>query len=338
MTGGGHTHEPGPESGLADVVAILSGPPRRITVSTHRNPDGDAIGSMIGLARTLRHVGHDVIMWHTEGPGLPDEFNWLLDPGEQILAGPIADASDRMLVAVDAATAHRLTDDDPRRVGSPVVNIDHHHDNSRYGDLNLIDGEASSTAEMVVRIVDGLGVPLDAGIGLPLYVGVLMDTGRFSYANTGAEAHLAAARLIDAGVDVGAVFRKVYEGWEIGRLRLMGRALAAVRSELGGRLMVSVVTDHDVQEAGSDDSDGIVEALRAVGGTDVAVVIREAHGGWRVSMRASSDRVDVSEIARREGGGGHRAAAGFTAHRSPEEIITIIHDAIVAQVGDGGRV
>lgn len=335
---GSHTHEPGPESTLADVVAVLAGPPRRITVATHRNPDGDAVGSMLGLARTLSHVGHDVTMWHTEGPGIPMEFAWLLAPHEQVVSGPMSDAAERVLVAVDTATAHRLTDHDPRRLGSPVLNIDHHHDNHRYGDLNLIDGDASSTAEMVLRIVDALGVPLDAAIALPLYVGVVTDTGRFSYGSTGAGAHTAAARLIEAGVDVGAVFRTVYEGLEIGRVRLMGRALAAVRSELGGRLIVSVVTDHDVQEAGSDDSDGIVEALRAIRGAHVAAVIRQAPGGWRVSMRASGEGVDVSEIARvGGGGGGHRAAAGFTAHGSPDEIITTIRDAVARQIGDGGH-
>ncbi|MDP4621113.1 MAG: DHH family phosphoesterase, partial [Thermoleophilia bacterium] len=183
------------------MAEALRGPGRRVTVTTHRKPDGDAAGSMIGLARILRALGHDVLMWHVEGPGLPDQLAWLLQPGEEVAGGPVADHAQRLLVSVDAATSHRVSDDDPTLLGSPILNIDHHHDNPLWGDLNLVDGGASSTAEMVVRLADALGVAIDGDIALPLYVGLVTDTGRFSYANTGPGAHLAAARLVDAGVE-----------------------------------------------------------------------------------------------------------------------------------------
>jgi bifunctional oligoribonuclease and PAP phosphatase NrnA len=326
-------HVAGEEVGADRVAQLLAPPGRKVLVTTHRKPDGDAAGSMIGLTRILRGLGHDVVMWHVEGPGLPDDLAWLLGPDEAVVGGPVADHEERLVVSVDAATSHRMTDDDPSALGGPIINIDHHHDNPMWGHYNFVDGGASSSAEMVVRVADALGAEITCEVALPLYVGLVTDTGRFSYGSTGAQAHAVAARLIDAGVDPAAVFRRVYEGVPFGDVRLVGRALAGARSELEGRLIIAVITDDDVTEAGGQNSDGVVEALRAVAGAEVAAVIRQVHGAWRVSVRASGDTVDVSAIAALEGGGGHRAAAGFTSQRDPDAIIALIRDAVVAQDG-----
>lgn len=326
-------HVAGEEVGADRVAQLLAPPGRKVLVTTHRKPDGDAAGSMIGLTRILRGLGHDVVMWHVEGPGLPDDLAWLLGPDEAVVGGPVADHEERLVVSVDAATSHRMTDDDPSALGGPIINIDHHHDNPMWGHYNFVDGGASSSAEMVVRVADALGAEITREVALPLYVGLVTDTGRFSYGSTGAQAHAVAARLIDTGVDPAAVFRRVYEGVPFGDVRLVGRALAGARSELEGRLIIAVITDDDVTEAGGQNSDGVVEALRAVAGAEVAAVIRQVHGAWRVSVRASGDTVDVSAIAALEGGGGHRAAAGFTSQRDPDAIIALIRDAVVAQDG-----
>ncbi len=326
-------HVAGEEVGADRVAQLLAPPGRKVLVTTHRKPDGDAAGSMIGLTRILRGLGHDVVMWHVEGPGLPEDLAWLLGPDEAVVGGPVADHEERLVVSVDAATSHRMTDGDLSALGGPIINIDHHHDNPMWGHYNFVDGGASSSAEMVVRVADALGAEITREVALPLYVGLVTDTGRFSYGSTGAQAHAVAARLIDAGVDPAAVFRRVYEGVPFGDVRLVGRALAGARSELEGRLIIAVITDDDVTEAGGQNSDGVVEALRAVGGAEVAAVIRQVHGAWRVSVRASGDTVDVSAIAALEGGGGHRAAAGFTSQRDPDAIIALIRDAVVAQDG-----
>ena len=326
-------HVAGEEVGADRVAQLLAPPGRKVLVTTHRKPDGDAAGSMIGLTRILRGLGHDVVMWHVEGPGLPEDLAWLLGPDEAVVGGPVADHEERLVVSVDAATSHRMTDDDLSALGGPIINIDHHHDNPMWGHYNFVDGGASSSAEMVVRVADALGAEITREVALPLYVGLVTYTGRFSYGSTGAQAHAVAARLIDAGVDPAAVFRRVYEGVPFGDVRLVGRALAGARSELEGRLIIAVITDDDVTEAGGQNSDGVVEALRAVGGAEVAAVIRQVHGAWRVSVRASGDTVDVSAIAALEGGGGHRAAAGFTSQRDPDAIIALIRDAVVAQDG-----
>ena len=238
-----HTHVMGEEVDAARIAQLLAPPGRKVLVTTHRKPDGDAAGSMIGLTRILRELGHDVVMWQVEGPGLPEDLRWLLGPDEVVVGGPVTDHEERLVVSVDAATSHRMTDDDPSALGGPIINIDHHHDNPLWGHYNFVDGGASSSAEMVVRVADALGAEITREVALPLYVGLVTDTGRFSYGSTGAQAHVVAARLIDAGVDPAAVFRRVYEGVPFGDVRLVGRALAGARSELEGRLIIAVITD-----------------------------------------------------------------------------------------------
>ena len=178
--------------------------------------------------------------------GVPFDLLGSLAERLTVLLPTVADP-DRVLVAVDSATSHRLTDGDPCDLGTPIVNIDPHHDNPAWGDLNLIDGGASSTAELVVRVADALDVDIDESVALPLYVGLVTDTGRFSYSSTGPEAHVAAARFVEAGVDPGAVYRHLYEGTPLGDLKLMGRAVASARPELGGRLVVTVIDERDVR-------------------------------------------------------------------------------------------
>jgi phosphoesterase RecJ-like protein len=321
------------------IGAVLAEPGRRFLVATHRNPDGDAIGSMLGMARALRAQGREATLWHAEPDSVPDELRFLVGAGEEITTGVPADARELVLLALDCASEHRLADHPPGRLAGLVVNVDHHHDNTRFGHLDLVDGAASSTAELVLRILDHMGWPLTPEVAEPLYVGLVTDTGRFSYANTGPDAHRAAARLIEAGVEPSAVYRRLYEDVPLSALHLAGRALAGAESALDGRLVTATLTQADMDRAGSGDTDGIVEALRAARGAEASALLRElpGGGGFRVSLRASSDRVDVSAVARSEGGGGgHRAAAGFTGHRSAEEILEGIRRAVAAQLGAGG--
>ncbi|MEW6582835.1 MAG: bifunctional oligoribonuclease/PAP phosphatase NrnA [Actinomycetota bacterium] len=328
----------GPDVTVEEVAALLSDPGVKVAVASHRNPDGDAIGSMLGLARALRATGRDVVLWHVQPDPVPYELGFLVQPGERVEATLPADMAERVLVAVDCATADRVADAPPRSLARAVVNIDHHHDNTRYGTVNLVDGAASSSAEMVLRVIDALGLPLTAEVAEPLYVGLVTDTGRFGYSNTTPGAHAAAARLIAAGIDLPGLTRRLYEQQPLRRLMLQGRALASARSLLGGRLVVAVLEAEDFRAAGAgaDDTEGIVEALRAAEGAEVAGLARvDGNGGLRVSLRAASERVDVSAIARVERGGGHRAAAGFTSHRSPDELVAWLERAVGAQLDAG---
>lgn len=319
---------------LADVATWVRDDDGPVMVATHRNPDGDAIGSLLAVARALRRAGKDVVMWHPDVPAVPNDLLFLMRDGETIEHTLPDDVADRALVVVDCASANRLSDAPTGTLGRLVVNIDHHHDNGRFGDLNLIDGDASSTAEMIVRLLEAANVPLDEAIAEPLHVGLVTDTGRLSYSNVTPDTLRADAQLVETGIDVAGIARRLYENLPIEEARLMGIVYAKAQQLLDGRLVVAVLELEDFAQAGTDDADGAAEALRSIRGAEVGALVRHLHGGGlRASLRAASDRVDVSEIAREEGGGGHRAAAGVTSQRSADDFVTWLADAVEARLG-----
>ncbi len=215
-----------------------------------------------------------------------------------------------------------------------ILNIDHHHDNTRFGTVNLVVDDASCTAEIVWDLMHELQVEPSSTIAEALYVGLITDTGRFMYENTGPAAHLMAADLIDAGVDVHAVYRRVYEDMPYGKLALLARGLANVERYDGGRLTMSVLTATDFSDSEAEESfsEGVIDHLRAVEGTQIAALVRDRIGNpevahmRKVSLRSGSERIDVSVIARAQGGGGHRQAAGFSTALSHDELVRFLRE------------
>ena len=208
-----------------------------------------------------------------------------------------------------------------------MLNIDHHHDNTRFGTINHVDPQASCTAEMVWDLAHGLGVELTPAITEALYVGLVTDTGRFMYENTGPRAHEMAAELIAGGLDPHEIYRHLYEGVPQGKLQLLARGLSNVERFDDGLLTVTQLTRDDYERSGADESfsEGVVDHLRSVEGTAVAGLVREQLGGSgtrKVSLRATDDRIDVSAIARAGGGGGHRRAAGFSTELEFPELVS----------------
>jgi phosphoesterase RecJ-like protein len=311
------------DASRAEVAEVLARPGERLVVTAHHNPDADAIGSMLGLARALRAAGQDVVLAHPDPEPVPSDLAFLVAAGEPIAQALPDDLSERVLVAVDCASEQRLWHEPVHEGARLLVNVDHHHDNTRFGDLNLVEPLASSTAEVIAGVIAAAGWPLTVAVAEPLYAGLVTDTGRFGYANTRPEAHRVAAALIEAGVDPSEMARRLYEEQPLDRLRLTGRALERARPLAGGRALAAVLTREDFEAAGGDDTEGIVEVMRGVRGVRAAAFVREAgpDGAWRVSLRAADPAVDVSEIARQEGGGGHRAAAGFSTRRDPDELL-----------------
>ena len=211
-----------------------------------------------------------------------------------------------------------------------IINVDHHHDNTRFGALDLVDPEAACTAQIVERLLREAGIAIGPDVAEALYVGLVTDTGRFQYANTTPEAFRLAARLVDAGAEPSRVFAAIWETVPFAKQRLLGIALEHARLEASGRLLVTWLTRADYQTAGADEpfSEGVVDHLRAVEGVSVAALVREPRelNGPRhkVSLRARDSRVDVSKIARRRGGGGHVGAAGFTSDETLQEIVAFL--------------
>lgn len=301
---------------------------------THENPDGDALGSLVGMHGVLRALGKDSLMFVAcADMPVPQEYAWLDLDGA--VHEPPADLEDRVVIFLDCGNIDRTQVPAVRHDGSHIVNLDHHHDNTHFGDVDLVVPEASCTAEIVWDLMHELGVRPTLAIAEALYVGLVTDTGRFMYENTGPRAHLMAADLIEAGVQTDVIYRRLYEGMPLAKIDLLGRALANVARRDGGRLMMTHLTREDFEASGADDSlsEGIIDHLRSVAGTKVAAVIRELGDGRRkVSLRSTDGEVDVSVIARAAGGGGHRQAAGVTTELTPDEIARLVISEIDVQL------
>jgi phosphoesterase RecJ-like protein len=289
----------------------------------------------------LEQFGKDVVIYLAGDVPLPREYQFM-QLGELRREAPV-DTHQRVLLALDCANERRLGPDPSVYRSAPlVIDIDHHHDNSRFGKLNYIDARASSTGEILFDLVGELGVSLTPEIAEALYIAIVTDTGRFQYANTTAKSLRLAAELVEAGADVHRVFQGVYENVAFAKLKLMARALEHAQVYEGGRVVVSHLEKDDFDAAGAEEpySEGIIDLLRAVEGAEVAALIREppTRNGptRRVSLRTTAEGVDVSLIARKSGGGGHPQAAGFSSEASLEEIIEFIRREYLAQV-DGAR-
>ena len=322
-------------SDLQAVAAALREHDRFLVV-THENPDGDALGSLLATTLALRQLGKDALMFLSGDAPLPREYAFMQLDG---LARELpTDLEDRVLVAVDCAKAERIGPDPrPLKETKLVVDIDHHHDNTRFGDVNLVVADASSTGEVLRDVFRELGVRLTSELAEPLYIALVTDTGRFQYTNTTPKSLRLAAELVEAGADAHAVFQQVYESVEFAKLKLLARALDRARVLEGGRIVVSHLLRTDFAEVGAAEpySEGIIDYLRAVEGAELAVLIREPprdNGPMRkVSLRASVDELDVSAIARVFGGGGHRQAAGFSSDETVDEITETVRRGFLVQ-------
>jgi phosphoesterase RecJ-like protein len=311
----------------------------KFVVVTHENPDGDALGSLIAMQCVLTGLGKDCAMFIAEAEfPLPQEYDFL--PLDGLLTAPPADLDERTIVFLDCGNLERNPAEAFQRPGAHILNLDHHHDNTRFGTVNLVVPEASCTAEIVWDLMHALDVVATRTVAEALYVGLITDTGRFMYENTTARAHVMAAELIDAGIDVHALYRQVYEGVPYGKLALLARGLANVERYDGGRLTVTGLTAEDFEESGAQESysEGVVDHLRALQGTAVAAVVRDRLSSLdgerlrKVSLRSSDGRVDVSRIARAQGGGGHRQAAGFTTAMEWPDLVAFLREAMVQQL------
>jgi phosphoesterase RecJ-like protein len=310
------------------VVSELRGA-EKLLLTTHENPDGDALGSLLAMHGILTQLGKDSVMYMSpdEFP-LPWEYRGL--PLENGLVGsPPDDVSERTIVFLDCGNIDRMPVDFLQADGLHILNIDHHHDNTRFGTVNLVCSEASCTAEMVWRIAKDLDAEITPGIANALYVGLVTDTGRFMYENTSPFAHRMAAELIEAGVQPHRVYRQLYEDLPFRRLQLLQRALASIERYDDDAITIAHLTKGDYEETGAleTDSEGVVDHMRAVEGTRVAVLVRELlsddrEGMRKVSLRATDGSVDVSRVARAFGGGGHPQAAGFSTALPYPELVS----------------
>ncbi len=325
---------------IGAVVEVLRAHDRFL-VTSHENPDGDAFGSLLAMHLALVELGKDSVMVLAGDATLPSEYGFLDLVGAGLRSDLPADRSERVLVAVDCAQETRLTD--AVLLEAPiVVNIDHHHDNTRFGSVNLVADGASSTAEVLADVFAAIGLSLTPAIAEALYTGIVTDTGRFQYSNTTPKALRLAAELVEARADPQRIFQAVYESMPFSKLKLLARALERASREVDGQVVISFLLLNDFAEVGADESqsEGIIDFLRAVDGAQLTALVREPPGtggpARKVSLRSSTPLVDVSVIARKSNGGGHRQAAGFSSDLPLDGVIAFIvseYEALLAASG-----
>jgi phosphoesterase RecJ-like protein len=325
-----------PQTTASDLTAVADAIREhdRFVLTTHENPDGDALGSLLAAKLAVDQLGKDEVMvLHGDAP-LPGEYAFM--PLEDLRRRWPDDVAERVLLALDCANESRIADPEVLGRVPLAINVDHHHDNTRFGQINLVVPDASSTGEVLRDLLAELDVELTPEIAEALYIALVTDTGRFQYTNTTPKALRLAAELVEAGADVHRVFQGVYESIDFAKLKLLARALERAQVYEGGRIVVSYLLRTDFAEVGAAEpySEGIIDYLRAVEGADMAVLIREPprqNGpSRRVSLRASVDELDVSAIARKSDGGGHRQAAGFSSEASIEEITEFVRREFLA--------
>ena len=308
----------------------------RFLLTTHEGPDGDALGSLLAMHQVLGQLGKDSVMFLAakEFP-LAIEYRFL--PLEEVFHEAPADIVDRTLVFLDCGNIDRMPVEFLSREGARRINIDHHHDNTRFGDLNLVDTEASCTAEIVFEVAKRLGAEITPEIAQALYVGLITDTGKFMYENTRPAAHRMAAELIEAGVDVNDIYQRLYERVPLEKWRLTARALEKIERYDDGRFAVTYISAGDYADTGGGEvhTEGIIDFVRALEGVQVAAMIRDKTDGGSSARKVSlrSNDVDVSAIARAHGGGGHRRAAGFGSDMPYDALVEFLRAEVAAQLG-----
>jgi phosphoesterase RecJ-like protein len=305
----------------------------KIQLICHINPDGDALGSMLGFALGLRRLGFTRLRATFPGPfELPEPYQAL--PGRDLLVPAGAAYRDADLVMTfDVAAESRLGDLVGLLPPAPcVIVLDHHASNTGFGRINLVDPRAAATSVVAEELLSRLGVPLDREIAECLYVALATDTGSFKFDMTTPAVHELAARLIGTGISPGDISRRTFDTRPFGAIKLVGEVLgraALDATAAGGQGMVwTYATLADLERHGQRPYvlDTLIDPVRSVAEADVAVVVKElAAGQWAVSLR-SKGAVDVSKVAVAFGGGGHRLAAGFTGYGTPGDVVVAVRD------------
>jgi phosphoesterase RecJ-like protein len=281
-----------------------------ILIFGHKDADGDTLGCSLAFAEALRSAGKQV--WVLIPPPLPDMYTFL--PGyKDIQEEPPHGIDPHLVFFFDSGNLER-SGSSVKRIAShaTIVNVDHHPSNSRFGDINIIDPDASAVGQMVIRMLDHFGFPITSNIATNLYVALLTDTGGFRHENTTPQALEDAAKLARLGADPGHIATLVYKMRPETTLKLNGLALATMRVEMEGRLAWAKVTRGMLREAGAvmAESEGIIDNLNSIAGLELAILFKEVNSELtKISVR-SRGGVDAAAMCAIFGGGGHIRAAG----------------------------
>jgi phosphoesterase RecJ-like protein len=291
------------------IVEAINGC-RTFCIVGHVRPDGDCVGSQLGITLALRNQGKDVACWNEDKTPQKYEF---LDP-EGLIQRPVAGRRFDCVIATDAASFERLG-----TVGACVqdrkllINIDHHQSNTRYGDINWVSAREPSTGELIFRLLKVANWPITRPIADCLFTAVSTDTGSFQYPTTTPGTYHVAGELVRRGANLSRICDEVYQSYPLSRARLLKHVYSTFRLTHANQIAYFWLKKADFARTGADssDSEGLIDHIRAIAPVEIACVFEELDENFtRLSLRSKTDKVDVNQIAALFGGGGHRAAAG----------------------------
>jgi bifunctional oligoribonuclease and PAP phosphatase NrnA len=305
-------------------AAEVIGRAESLAISCHVSPDGDALGSALGLAHAAIAAGKGAVVSF----GTP----FVVPPSLEFLdSAPLVRPKDfpeepEVMVVFDVGSFDRLVElgSSAKRAGTLIV-VDHHVTNDGFGDVQIIDGSVAASGQLAVYLLDALGWPIDEKVATCLLTAIVTDTGRFQYSSTSPETLRVAARLVEAGARPEVIGQHVYESVAFGYLKASSMVLGRAELEEDLGLVWSWIGHQDLAASGAryEDLDGLIDDIRIAREAGVAALLKEVDKGWKVSMRSRGE-VDVGSIAVAHGGGGHHNAAGFTATESLEEVVESI--------------
>ena len=304
---------------------------QRVLLLAHLYPDGDVLGSQLGLGLALRTGGRAVTFACHHA--VPETFHFL--PGAtEVQQWKEGTGGYDLVVTLDTPDPGRVGGllDGCRTPGTRVLNLDHHADNRRYGDVNWIEPRAAATGEMVYAIHGAAGFPLTRDVAICLYTGIVTDTGRFQYANTSPEVLEMATELSRFDLPIAEMSRQLFEEHRFAYLQLVATALQRAELDAERRFVATWITVNDLDRFGveMDEAEGLIDIVRRTEEADVSCVLKESAEGTKVSLRSVTD-FDVAAIAMRFGGGCHKAAAGFTDARPIPDVLAEIRAQLPAR-------
>jgi phosphoesterase RecJ-like protein len=327
-----------PENASFEQIGEVLRDHQSFVLISHVRPDGDAIGSQIALGFALMAAGKSVRLINEDG--LPDNLTFMAG-SDKIEQPPTEPLDVEVAIALDTAAKPRLGDNALSAASKAKIwlNIDHHKSNPSYGDLNLIDSSSPATGQILYQLIIALGLPMPAESRDAIYVAVSTDTGSFQYPSTTAKTYEMAADLIHRGLDVGTLNSRTYDNHPYRRVELMRALLNTLELSADGlvahwEMRDQTRIDLDLRP---EDSEGLIDIIRAIRGVQLAVFFEELEGGKiRVSMRSKDKRLDVCKIALEFGGGGHALAAGIRMTGPLEDAKALVLAAIRRHIDAAG--
>ncbi|MBW1674270.1 MAG: bifunctional oligoribonuclease/PAP phosphatase NrnA [Deltaproteobacteria bacterium] len=319
---------------LNDIATIVERG-KRFFLASHKDPDGDAIGSLLALGEALILSGKEVVLFN-EGP-IPDSMAFLVG-SERIVDGFNPESEFDALFVLDCGTLERLGEisSDICNI-KPLINIDHHENNSQFGDVNFVDTNSSSVGEIIYRLIQVADLPMSKNIAENLFVALQTDTGSFRYANTTKEAFTIAGEMVGWGINPWKISRRVMDEYSLNKLRLLELALKTIEIFHAGKVGLISITQQMFSKAKADnfDSERFVDYPRFISGVEIGVLIKELGKDYYKFSLRSNDWVNVADLAYHFGGGGHPKAAAFTRHGSLDSIKQEFLDKAHEVLGNG---